>query len=144
MYQGVGAALPTQGIGAALTVFVTQMLGLSIAAERVTETIKQAISSITSKLSPPLQSALTQTIAIFSAMFVVALSHADPLNVTKGSADWLHSVRGWECIVFTGILASGGSAVWNHLLDILKATKVNSEQAADAKLIATNQPPMAT
>jgi len=128
------------GIGATLTTFATQMLALSIAGERVTETIKQTISGVTCKLPPSLQSALTQTIAIFSSMIVVTVSHADPLNVAKGCAGWLHCRQGWECILFTGILASGGSAVWNHLLDILKATKINTEQATDATLATTNQP----
>jgi hypothetical protein len=131
------------GIGATLTTFVTYMLGLSIASERVTETIKQSLSGITCKLNPNLQSALTQLLAILSAMLVVAISHADPLNITKGhTAGWLHYRQGQECIVFTGILASGGSAVWNHLLDILKATKVTAEQTADAKLAAASQPPI--
>jgi hypothetical protein len=135
-----------QGIGATLTLFVTQMLGLSIAAERVTETIKQSISGITAGLRAPIQSALTQTIAIVSAMLVVALSHADPMNVVKGACPegWLHCTRAWENIVFTGILASGGSAVWNHLLDILKATKVDAEQTADTALAAAAQAPMPT
>ncbi len=30
----------------------------------------------------------------------------------------------------TGVLASGGSAFWNHALDLLKATKVQQEQKA--------------
>jgi hypothetical protein len=131
-----------QGIGATLTTFAMQMLGLSIAAERVTETIKQSISGLTSKLSQPLQSALTQTIAIFSAMFVVALSHADPLGIAKGCAGWLHCRQGYECIAFTGILASGGSAVWNNILDILTAAKVNKEQSTNAALANANQPPI--
>ena len=133
-----------QGIGATLTIFVTQMLGLSIAAERVTETIKQSISGITVKLGPSLQSALTQLIAIVSSMIVVALSHADPMNVVKTACPegWLHCPRAWENILFTGILASGGSAVWNHLLDILKATKVDAEQTTDTVLAATAQAPI--
>jgi hypothetical protein len=117
------------------------MLGLSVAAERVTETIKQTLPGLLGKLSANLQSAATQVIAIFSAMFVVALSHADPLNVAKGcTAPWLQCKQGWECILFTGILASGGSAFWNHLLDILKAAKVNTEQTANAKLAVKDQP----
>jgi len=123
------------------TTFVTEILGLSVAAERVTETIKQFLSGLFGTIkNAQAQSAVTQVVAIFSAMFVVALSHADPLGVSKGcTTGWLQCKQGWECILFTGILASGGSAFWNHLLDILKAAKVNSEQNANAKLAAAGQ-----
>jgi hypothetical protein len=63
------------------TTFVTQMIGLSVAAEHVTETVKQALSSLFGKLSPNLQSAATQVLAMGSSMFVVVLAHADPLSV---------------------------------------------------------------
>jgi hypothetical protein len=124
------------------TTFVTEMLGLSVAAERVTETIKQFLSGLFGEIkNAQAQSAVTQIVAIVSSMFVVGLSHADPLGVSKGCiTGWLQCKQGWECILFTGILASGGSAFWNHLLDILKAAKVNSEQSANAKLAAKNQP----
>jgi hypothetical protein len=37
----------------------------------------------------------------------------------------------WEASwAITGILASGGSAFWNHALDLIKATKVQQEQQA--------------
>ena len=128
-----------------LTTFITQMLGLSVAAERVTETIKQFLSGLFGTIkNAQAQSAVTQVVAIVSSMFVVALSHANPLNIAIGCATgWLRCKQGWECILFTGILASGGSAFWNHLLDILKAAKVNSEQTANAKLTAANQPKIA-
>ena len=87
-------------------------------------------------------SALTQAITVFSAMFVVALSHADPLGVAKGCAGWLHWRQGYECIAFTGILASDGSAVWNNILDILAAAKVNKEQSTNTTLASANQPPI--
>jgi hypothetical protein len=115
------------------------MIGLSVAAERVTETIKQWASGPLAKLSSPKQSAAVQFIAIISSMFVVGLSHADPLGIATHCTGWLRCRQGWECLLFTGILASGGSAFWNHLLDILKATKVNAEQTTDTKLAAIGQ-----
>jgi len=96
-------------IGAALTIFVTQMLGLSIAAERVTETIKQWLKS---KASAPTAVAPAATVpavpvaavvpatlptpqavakrtagyqflAFLSGMLVVALAHVDPLQIVS-------------------------------------------------------------
>ncbi len=38
--------------------------------------------------------------------------------------------KDWACWLVSGILVSGGSAFWNHLLDIVKAAKVQKEAAA--------------
>ncbi len=123
------------------TIFITQMVGLSVAAERVTETAKLWLSPLVGKLSGPAQSACYQVLAMISAMLAVLLSHADPLNVAKDcNGSWLSCQQGWACLVFTGILASGGSAFWNHLLDIVKAAKVKAEQTENVQLAAAHQP----
>jgi hypothetical protein len=74
--------------------------------------------------------ALVQTIAIGSGILVTALSTLDPLNITHGAAFALNKREFWLCWIVTGILVSGGSAFWNHLLDILQATKVKKEEQA--------------
>jgi hypothetical protein len=38
--------------------------------------------------------------------------------------------------VISGILVSGGSAFWNHLLDILQAAKVQKEKLANSPVPA--------
>jgi len=157
-----------QGIGATLTTFATQMLGLSIAAERVTEVIKQWLISRTASPTPPpapadptatptpavsnaLPAAQTtarhtatyQSIAFPSGMFVVTLAHVDPLSIVT---NWAATAKIWPhlprvlSIVATGLLVSGGSAVWNNLLDLLTAAKVNREQANDGVFINNSQP----
>jgi hypothetical protein len=114
-----------------LTVFVTQMIGLSVASERVTETVKQWVSPSLSHLTPARSAAMVQTLAMISGMAVVALSGLNPLTIPKfvpfgwmNPADWLSWLIG-------GVLVSGGSAFWNHILDILQATKVRKEQIAN-------------
>lgn len=105
-----------------ITVFLMQMVGLSVAAERVTETIKQWICPILGKwLSAQAVSAVVQLVAVASGIFVAALSQLNPLSL-KGA--------GWVNWVITGLLTCGGSAFWNHLLDIVQATKVEKQQAA--------------
>jgi hypothetical protein len=51
-------------------------------------------------------------------------------------ADWM----GW---IISGFLVSGGSAFWNHVLDILKATKVQKEQLANSTALAAGSPQIA-
>jgi hypothetical protein len=114
-----------------LTVFVTQMIGLSVASERVTETIKQWVSPALSRLSPARNAALVQTIAMISGMAVVAFSGLNPLTIPKFVAfGWMNPAN-WMSWLIGGVLVSGGSAFWNHILDILQATKVRKEQIAN-------------
>jgi len=105
-----------------LTNFVTVMVGLSVASERVTETIKQWICPILGKfLNAKAISAVVQMVAVASGMFVAALSQVNPLNLKSPN---------WVIWVITGLLICGGSAFWNHVLDIIQATKVQKQTAA--------------
>lgn len=117
-----------------LTAFVTAMVALSVAAERVTETIKQWAAQQLGKLSPPRSAAATQVVAMLSGIFVTAMSGQNPINVPGFSAYAWTSLHDWASWIFGGILVSGGSAFWNHILDILQAKKVQKESAADQQL----------
>jgi len=68
--------------------------------------------------------------AVFSGMAVTAMSGLNPLRIPQFNAfDWFNRAD-WLTWFVTGILVSGGSAFWNHLLDILQATKVQKDQLA--------------
>jgi hypothetical protein len=125
----------------ALTVFFTQMIGLSVAAERVTETGKQWLgSAMLTKLGPDRVSGVIQSIAIVSGVLVTALSGLNPMNIPEVKPfDWGNKAD-WLSWIITGILVSGGSAFWNHLLDILKATKVQKEQQVNNAVQAGSGP----
>jgi len=113
-----------QGVTTSIQNFLLAMVGLSVAAERVTEVVKQWICPKGGS------AALVQTIAIGSGVLVTALSTLDPLNITHGAVFSWSNREFWLCWIVTGILVSGGSAFWNHLLDILQATKVKKEEQA--------------
>jgi hypothetical protein len=121
-----------------MTLFVTQMLGLSVAAERVTETIKQWISPAMKGSTSARYAAVIQTIAIMSGIFVTALSGLNPLNVPGFKAfAWSNSAN-WMCWLVGGLLVCGGSAFWNHVLDILQAAKVQKEQLANTMVASAS------
>ena len=120
----------------ALTLFFTQMVGLSVAAERVTETVKQWLGPTLANWSAARYSGAIQTIAIVSGMLVTALSGLNPLNIPLAKPfDWFNKAD-WLSWVISGILVSGGSAFWNHLLDILQAAKVQKEKLANSPVPA--------
>jgi hypothetical protein len=116
----------------ALTLFVTSMIALSVAAERVTETIKQWANPVLEKMSSSGSTAATQCIAVVSGIFVVILSGQNPVQVPGFVAFQPGNPRDWPSWLIGGILVAGGSAFWNHLLDILKAAKVQKEAAVNA------------
>ncbi|MGD0789823.1 MAG: hypothetical protein ABR898_17755 [Terracidiphilus sp.] len=128
----------------ALTVFVTQMIGLSVASERVTETIKQWLgTALAAKMGADRYSAAIQTLAVLSGILVTALSGLNPLTMPSFKPfDWWNRAD-WLCWIISGILVSGGSAFWNHLLDILKAAKVQKEQLANSAALAAGGQPIA-
>jgi uncharacterized membrane protein YbhN (UPF0104 family) len=115
----------------ALTVFITQMIGLSVAAERVTETVKQWVGPMLARLSTARYAALIQTIAMVSGVLVVACSGLNPLNIPQFKAFGWTTPLDWLSWLLGGVLVSGGSAFWNHILDILQAVKVRKEQVAN-------------
>ena len=92
----------------ALTLFFTQMVGLSVASERVTETVKQWLGPTLANWSAARYSGAIQTIAIVSGMLVTALSGLNPLNIPLAKPfDWFNKAD-WLSWVISGILVSGG------------------------------------
>jgi hypothetical protein len=165
IFQGSGGGL--SDLFGGFTNFVTAMLALSVASERVTETIKQFLNPLEGmgKASKAQQGAgqtgtaqqgktsdflgkwfawlssdwATQGIAILSGIIVVALSGTDPIGgLAIKTFAWLKNADWLRCVV-AGILVSGGSATWNHVLDILKAAKVQKETTANKALPADQQ-----
>jgi drug/metabolite transporter (DMT)-like permease len=117
--------------------FLLSMIGLSVGAERVTETIKQIYSQST---KGAMSAAGVQVIAIFSGTLVTAMSTLNPLGIPHADFGWSNP-RMWMNWIVTGVLVSGGSAFWNHLLDILQATKLQKEAAVSGDLPVQAPPP---
>ena len=133
LFGGTTAGSTTAtGLFSGLTSFATAMLALSVASERVTETIKQWASPWLAKLSPARATGTTQFVGVLSGIFVTALCGHNPISFPSFAAfDWSNN-KDWLSLLAAGILVSGGSATWNHLLDILKAAKVQKEATVNA------------
>jgi drug/metabolite transporter (DMT)-like permease len=129
----------------AWTIFLTEMIGLSVATERVTETVKQWLGPVLSaNLGTARYAAAVQTIAIVCGIFVAALSGLNPINIPKYQPFEWGNTADWLAWFVTGILASGGSAFWNHLLDMLQAAKVQKEQVVNSSQPAGSAPLIAS
>ena len=127
------------------TVFLTQIIGLSVANERATETVKQWLGpALSAKLSAERYAAVVQTIAILSGVVVTAMSGLNPIGIPGFQPFAWGNHADWLAWAITGVLVSGGSAFWNHLLDILQAVKVQKQQVVNSVAAAAGvKPPIA-
>lgn len=135
----VGDSNTWNGLANNLTTFATAMAALSVASERVTETVKQWLNPLEQKgkfLSWLASDWATQILAVLSGILVIGLSCQDPLQLLGVSATLSTGAAYAGHLIFGGILVAGGSATWNHILDILKAAKVQKEATVNKDLPA--------
>jgi hypothetical protein len=126
-----------------LTTFITIAIALSVAAERVVEIVKGLLPNFwlfQSGATPTSEYRRVALIHCFSGICggaAAALSKIDLLTYLQSPSigstappapeGLLHATGAF---VIAGLLTSAGSAFWNHVFDIVKATKVQQESAA--------------
>jgi hypothetical protein len=120
-----------------LSSFLTVILGISIAVERIVEILKGWTPNFWLFKTNPIPTREAQRgawIHVLSGFCGALIAHGGHIKIFEGidPGGWISSVSG-------GLLASGGSAFWNHALDILKATKVQQEQSAKSAVANTNK-----
>jgi hypothetical protein len=118
-----------------LTQFICSMLALSIGVERIVEILKELIyplrddpnQNVSGKLAT--RRRVTLQILATIAGTITALI-IDPHNFISSlpTGEGLGSVARWTSSLLIGLMASGGSAFWNHALDIIAAVKSVKEQ----------------
>jgi hypothetical protein len=117
-----------------LSAFFTLMAALSIAAERIVEIIKGIFPSLattdTDANKERRRHMLLQFLAAFAGIGVAATAHD---QVNKSLGDFLNTssmVLMAAKYAVIGVMVSGGSALWNHALDIVGALKTVQEKKA--------------
>ena len=126
---------------ATLTSFVGLMLAISVAAERMVEILKGWLPNFwlfKTNPDPAREAQRCAWIHVLSGgcgVLVVRLGHLDVFAGLHGNVQ----VNPWVSYVGAGLLASGGSAFWNHILDFIKASKIQQEQGAISDVSANLQ-----
>ncbi len=121
-----------------LSTFFTPMAAMSIAAERVVEIIKGIFPSLAAtdpdankerrrRMTLQLVAALAGIVVAVAAHDQVNRSLDDFLN-SSGDA-WGMGLMALKYFII-GVMVSGGSALWNHALDIVGAVKTVQEKKA--------------
>ena len=113
-----------------LTTFLTTMLGISIAVERVIEILKGWMTNFwlfKTNPDPTREAQRNALIHMLSGICGAVIAAYGKLTIFPNVPS-----DSWCSWMSAGLLASGGSAFWNHALDLVKAAKVTSEQGAIA------------
>jgi hypothetical protein len=109
-----------------------EMVALSVAVERVVEILKQFCGSwpVLKYLFTPRATQSKENMRC-ACMYMLSGTIGGVIAWRSGIAGQIvPGAHPHTSYILAGLLASGGSAFWNHALDLLQATKVSSEQAA--------------
>ena len=112
-----------------ISVFLAAMVALSVSVERIVEIIKGLIpwlATSPSPIRPPVLQALATAIGWAAAMGL------GPQRVLWFIGD--SAVASYAAGAVLGLLASGGSSFWNHLLDIVSEIKKAKDRARTGNL----------
>lgn len=113
-----------------LTNLLTLMITISMAVERVVEIVKGIIPPLSKTWNGDAEYARFAILHVLSTVVGAGVAFAGhtqiasqvPLLAFEG-----HEYAGYAVI---GLMASGGSAMWNHALDIVQAVKIKQQAAA--------------
>jgi hypothetical protein len=119
-----------------LTAFLSSMIALSVGVERVVEVLKGF--SKTLREDPQNDPGGTRAARRRAVLQIIAVLAGTAVAALIGPHHFFNSIPddGYRCLtrwigsLLLGCMASGGSALWNHALDIVGAIKSAREQVA--------------
>jgi hypothetical protein len=123
-----------------LSTFAALMAGISIAVERVVEIIKGAVPPL-SNTWPKYDTVRAGILQLLAAASGAIIASQMPDQIRSATPGGLGAQLNWQVCVVIGLLSSGGSGAWNHVLDILGALK--TKQMALASQTSTGVLPVA-
>jgi hypothetical protein len=130
-----------------LAAFLSSMIALSVGVERIVEIIKGLSQKLRDDPHPDpggkgsaRRHLRLQATAALAGMIVALTIGPHNLFASIPEADYSKPIR-WIASLLLGLMASGGSAFWNHALDIIGAVKSVKEQAASSPMAETGPRP---
>lgn len=126
-----------------VSIFLATMVALSVAVERIVEILKEMLGGLPGirLLFNPARTQAKENVRcallhLFSATVGGILAGVSNINILPKS----HHL--YLSYALAGLLSSGGSAFWNHALDIMQAAKVERQQRARMLLKANAAAPV--
>jgi hypothetical protein len=123
-----------------ITTFLTMMVAISVAAERMVEILKGWFPNaypFASRSDATQEMRRCASVHVLAGIFGALVAYFGKINVFAGLST--ATIAPWIYYIGAGLLASGGSAFWNQLLDLVHAAKVKREQDAITAVSANKQ-----
>lgn len=112
-----------------LTAFVTLMGAISVAVERVIEILKGMIPWLAKVRQGNVEGVRRAVMQILAGIVGAVIAYGVQPEIASTMPALSAEKVGWVGYAVVGLLASGGSGLWNHVLDIVQATKITREAA---------------
>lgn len=112
-----------------LVSFLASMIALSMGVERVVEIIKGMVPWL--RTANPDRNKDSLRFLILQVMAAVVGGVIAGVTGPQNFLPWVKGdsgLWGWSSCILLGLMASGGSAFWNHALDIIGSIKDTKEQ----------------
>jgi hypothetical protein len=122
-----------------LSAFLAKIAAVSVAAERIVESLKGWFPNtylFATKTDPASEMRRSAWIHVLAGVAGAAVAVVGKVNIF---GELGVDTPLWASYLGAGLLASGGSAMWNHALDLLKAAKINKQQDAIATVSVNQQ-----
>ncbi len=118
-----------------IAAFVGVIVAVSIGVERVVELIKGIVPLLSStwKRHDGYRIVLVQLLSVVLGAIIAWQMRGQIANTLPRG---LKAEPGMPLYLLVGLLAGGGSGLWNHVLDIVRATKLQSESKVGAAMKA--------
>ncbi|HZR58527.1 MAG TPA: hypothetical protein VFA74_16785 [Terriglobales bacterium] len=135
-------------LGTQITSLAALALALSVAVERVIEILKGMIPILaTPQTNPKLENLRGAVIHLLSVAIGAIAARGGGIDLFQkitGVASANNEIRWLSGYLICGLMTAGGSAFWNHILDIVQASKIKNETAAKQEVeLAGNVHPIA-
>jgi hypothetical protein len=120
-----------------LTSLVALLAAMSMAVERVVEILKNLIPFLKNTQAGYWENVRFSSLHVLAALVGTVIAWQTQPTIAGLFPSLSTGKLGWMSTVVLGLMASGGSAFWNHALDLIQASKVKAEAGAASALAAT-------
>jgi uncharacterized membrane protein YeaQ/YmgE (transglycosylase-associated protein family) len=110
------------------------MGAISVASERVVEILKGTIPPLSKNLTGNAEGIRRAVMQILAGVVGAIIAYFAQSEIAATVPALSAGEMGWPSYAVVGLLASGGSGLWNHALDIVQAMKINKEAALPAEV----------
>lgn len=119
-----------------LTSLVALLAAMSIAVERVVEILKNLVPFLRNTQAGYWENLRFSALHVLAALVGTIVAWETQPTIAGLFPSLATGKLGWMSTVVIGLMASGGSAFWNHALDLIQASKVKAEAGAARAMAA--------